>query len=50
VALVPHRRENYPNNPPPTRATAISEMGQADACSGSCAATTTHSVRDNAFV
>jgi hypothetical protein len=27
VALVPHWRQNYPNNPPPTRATAISEMG-----------------------
>jgi hypothetical protein len=25
VALVPHRRQNDPNNPPPTRATAISE-------------------------
>jgi hypothetical protein len=25
VALAPHRRQNYPNNPPPTRATAISE-------------------------
>jgi hypothetical protein len=28
VALVPHRRQNYPNTPPPTRATAISEVRQ----------------------
>jgi hypothetical protein len=28
VALMPQWRQNYPNNRPPTRATAISEMGQ----------------------
>jgi hypothetical protein len=28
VALVPQWRQGYPNNRPPTRATAISAMGQ----------------------
>jgi hypothetical protein len=28
VALMPQWRQNFPNNRPPTRATAISEMGQ----------------------
>jgi hypothetical protein len=28
VALVPQWRQNYPNKRPPSRATAISEMGQ----------------------
>jgi hypothetical protein len=30
VALMPQWRQDYPNNPPPTRATAISEMGQQE--------------------
>jgi hypothetical protein len=29
LALMPRWRQNYPNNRPPTRATAISEMGQS---------------------
>jgi hypothetical protein len=28
VALAPQWRQNYPNKRPPSRATAISEMGQ----------------------
>jgi hypothetical protein len=31
VALAPQWRQNYPNNRPPTRAKAISEMGQKPA-------------------
>ena len=36
VALAPQRRQNYPNDRPPTRAKAISEMGQEEKSPGEC--------------